>query len=116
MQDGSCPTDGSGTSGDEADALGDRWPERQRELRALGAALRELRARRGYSQESLGFRADVHPNYIGGIERGELNVTFRVLLKVTHGLHVPLSELIAMYERNRAAMGEVAAARERRSS
>ena len=73
------------------------------ELRALGAAVRELRARRGLSQEGLGFRADVHRNYIGGIERGELNITFRVLLKVVRGLNVPLSELVEMYERNRAA-------------
>jgi transcriptional regulator with XRE-family HTH domain len=74
-----------------------------RELRALGAAVRELRARRGFSQEALGFRGDIHRNYVGGIERGELNVTFRVLLKVARGLDVRLSELIEMYERNRAA-------------
>ncbi len=71
------------------------------ELRALGAAVRELRARRGFSQESLGFRGGLHRNYVGGIERGELNVTFRVLLKVVRGLNVPLSELVEMYERNR---------------
>jgi transcriptional regulator with XRE-family HTH domain len=116
MQDGSCPTDGSGTSDDRDDGPADRWPEQRRELLALGRALRELRARRGYSQESLGFRAELHRNYIGGIERGELNITFRVLLKITHALHVPLSELIAMYERNRTATGEVLVPRERRPS
>lgn len=71
------------------------------ELRALGAAVRELRARRGLSQEVLGYRAGIHRNYVGGIERGELNVTFRVLLKVARGLPVRLSELIGVYERNR---------------
>lgn len=113
MHLGSCPTDGSGTSGDDIDVPVDRWPERRRELLAPGGALRELRARRGYSQELLGFRAEVHRNYIGGIERGELKITFRVLLKIVDGLHVPLSELIAMYERNREAMGEAVAAPER---
>jgi ribosome-binding protein aMBF1 (putative translation factor) len=78
----------------------DDW-HRQVELRALGAAVRELRARRGLSQEALGFRAGVHRNYVGGIERGELNVTFRVLLKLARGLAVSLSELIGIYERNR---------------
>src|SRR5215218_234452 len=39
------------------------------ELRALGAAVRELRARRGFSQEELGFRGGLHRNYVGGIER-----------------------------------------------
>jgi transcriptional regulator with XRE-family HTH domain len=74
------------------------------DLRALGAAVRELRARRGFSQETLGERGGLHRNYVGGIERGELNITFRVLLKVTRGLDFPLSVVIAIYERNRAAM------------
>jgi DNA-binding XRE family transcriptional regulator len=73
------------------------------ELRALGAAVRELRARRGFSQERLGERGDLHRNYVGGIERGELNITFRVLLKLTRGLNVSLSELVEIYERNRMA-------------
>ncbi len=71
------------------------------ELRALGAAVREVRARRGLSQEELGFAGGLHRNYVGGIERGELNVTFRILLKVARGLNVPLSELVGLYERNR---------------
>jgi len=70
-------------------------------LRALGSAARELRARLGFSQESLGHRCGLHRNYVGSIERGEQNVTFRVLLKLVSGLGVPLSELVVMYERNR---------------
>ena len=67
--------------------------------RALGVAVRETRARRGLSQEELGFAARLHRNYIGAIERGEINPTFRILLKVTHGLQLPLSELIELTER-----------------
>ena len=52
----------------------------------LGRAVRELRARRGLSQEELGFRAGLHRNYVGAIERGEINPTFRVLLKLERGL------------------------------
>lgn len=37
---------------------------------ALGGAVRESRARRGLSQEELGFRAGLHRNYVGAIERG----------------------------------------------
>jgi transcriptional regulator with XRE-family HTH domain len=43
----------------------------------------------------------LHRNYVGAIERGEQNITFRILLKVVRGLNVPLSELVALYERNR---------------
>ena len=65
----------------------------------LGRAVRELRARRGLSQEELGFRAGLHRNYVGAIERGEINPTFRVLLKLETGLQLPLSEIIELWER-----------------
>jgi transcriptional regulator with XRE-family HTH domain len=69
-------------------------------LNALGAAVRELRARRGLSQEWLGYRAGLHRNYIGAIERGTINPTFRTLTYLMGGLVLPLSELVALYERN----------------
>jgi transcriptional regulator with XRE-family HTH domain len=68
-------------------------------LRALGAAVRELRARRGLSQDQLGRAGRTHRNYIGAIERGEINPTLRVLLRVSDGLGIPLSELVCVYER-----------------
>ena len=71
-----------------------------REHIALGRAVRELRARRGLSQEQLGFRSDLHRNYVGAIERGEINPTFRVLLKLERGLQLPLSEITQCYERH----------------
>lgn len=69
------------------------------DLHALGAAVRELRARRGLSQEWLGFKAELHRNYIGAIERGTINPTFRTLMRLADGLAVPLSELVEIYER-----------------
>jgi transcriptional regulator with XRE-family HTH domain len=73
-----------------------------REQRALGRAVREIRARRGLSQEALGFEAELHRNYVGAIERGAINPTLRTLLAVTAGLAVPMSELVAVYERQLA--------------
>jgi len=70
------------------------------DLHALGAAVRELRARRGLSQERLGFKAELHRNYVGAIERGTINPTFRTLMRLADGLAVSLSELVEMYERN----------------
>jgi transcriptional regulator with XRE-family HTH domain len=70
----------------------------------LGRAIRELRSRRAYTQEELGFRSGIHRNYVGALERGEVNATFRTLLTVTGGLDVPLSILVRLYERRR---GEV---------
>lgn len=80
-----------------------RWTSPQQ--RALGAAVRELRGRRGYSQEALGFRGDLHRNYVGAVERGEINPTLRVLLKLCDGLDVPLTELADIYQRQLATQG-----------
>jgi transcriptional regulator with XRE-family HTH domain len=70
------------------------------DLHALGAAVRESRARRGLSQEGLGVTASLHRNYVGAIERGIINPTFRTLAQVANGLGLPLSELVRLYERN----------------
>ena len=74
---------------------------RSRDHLVLGTAVRELRARQGISQEELGFRADLHRNYVGAIERSEINPTFRTLLAITRGLGEPLSALVLLYERRR---------------
>lgn len=71
---------------------------------ALGRAVRELRARRGLSQEELGFCSRLHRNYVGAIERGEINPTFRILIALAHGLAVPLSELLVVFERQFVAL------------
>jgi transcriptional regulator with XRE-family HTH domain len=76
------------------------WPVHSPDHDAFGRAVREVRARRGISQEELGFRATLHRNYIGAVERGEINPTFRTLLALTRGLALPLSELVQLYERN----------------
>lgn len=71
------------------------------EHEALGNTVREVRVRRRLSQEQLGFASGLHRNYVGAIERGEINPTFRVLLKLHAGLGFELSELFALYEQRR---------------
>ncbi len=75
------------------------WRPVPPEQRAFGRAVRELRARRWMSQEGLGFAAGLHRNYVGALERGETNPTFRTVLRLVRGLGVPLSELVTVYER-----------------
>jgi transcriptional regulator with XRE-family HTH domain len=65
---------------------------------ALGHAIRQLRLAAGISQEELADRGDMHRTYVGGIERGERNVSFRNLLKLADALDVRLSVLIELYE------------------
>ena len=67
---------------------------------ALGDALRELRTARELSQEELAFRAGLHRNYVGACERGEINLSFRVILQLASGLGVSLSEIVQHYEKH----------------
>lgn len=46
------------------------------------------------------FDAGVGDRYVCRVERGELNPSFALLLRVVRTLRVPLSELVALYERN----------------
>jgi transcriptional regulator with XRE-family HTH domain len=65
---------------------------------ALGRAIRERRLAVGLSQEELAERSGLHRTYVGGIERGERNVSFGNLLKLARALGVPLSELVGRAE------------------
>ena len=72
---------------------------RSPEHAALGRAIRERRLEVGISQEGLADRAGLHRTYVGGIERGERNVSFANLLKLTQALGVRPSALLARSER-----------------
>ncbi|HJT20310.1 MAG TPA: helix-turn-helix transcriptional regulator [Nitrospira sp.] len=54
----------------------------------FGAQVRKLRVKRGWSQEELAQRAGRHWTYIGGIERGERNVTLQVIADLARALGV----------------------------
>jgi transcriptional regulator with XRE-family HTH domain len=71
---------------------------RSPEHAALGRAIRELRRGVGISQEDLADRAGLHRTYVGGIERGERNVSFANLLRVANALGIRPSELLARSE------------------
>jgi len=60
----------------------------------FGQKIRERRMEIGLSQETLAEKAGLHRNYIGKMERGENNVTFLVLLKLSRALKLSPSELI----------------------
>jgi transcriptional regulator with XRE-family HTH domain len=79
----------------------DRGPPvtpRSPEHAALGRAIRELRAGVELSQEGLADRAGLHRTYVGGIERGERNVSYGNLLRIAAALGVRPSQLLARAE------------------
>lgn len=52
----------------------------------VGKTIRELRLARGWTQEELAERANLHSTYVGGIERGERNVSLDNLIKIARAL------------------------------
>ena len=65
---------------------------------AFGRAVRSVRLARGLSQEALAAHSGLHRTYIGGIERGERNLSYANLLRLARALDVSASELVARAE------------------
>ena len=57
----------------------------------FGERVREIRKKRGLSQEQLSFDADVHRTYIGMIERAERNITLVNIEKIANALEVSIN-------------------------
>ena len=69
-----------------------QYPE-ARELKNLGRAIRTARKVKGIAQEDLAHLADIDRSYFGAIERGEVNVTLMVVIRIASALNIPVSEL-----------------------
>jgi transcriptional regulator with XRE-family HTH domain len=59
----------------------------------FGRRVRALRLQRGYSQEAFADVADLDRTYIGGIERGERNVSLINIERLAKALRVPIAQL-----------------------
>ena len=64
-----------------------------REAKALGRRIRQLRDEKGWSQEVLAEKADLHRTYLAGIEAARRNPTLRNLAALARALGVPLGSL-----------------------
>ena len=65
---------------------------------AFGAAVRTARVERGWSQEDLGFEADLDRTYVSGIERGVRNPTLAIIWRLAKALGVKPSRLLVEAE------------------
>jgi transcriptional regulator with XRE-family HTH domain len=63
-------------------------------LNAFGSAVRARRLELSISQEGLADRSGLHRTYIGGVERGERNISLLNLLRLANALDYPASRLI----------------------
>lgn len=59
----------------------------------FGEQVRELRKGKGLSQEALALACELDRTYIGGVERGERNISLLNIYKIAGALGVPVKEL-----------------------
>lgn len=59
----------------------------------FGERVREIRKKKGLSQEELSFKADLHRTYIGMIERAEKNITLVNIEKIANALEISINDL-----------------------
>lgn len=62
-------------------------------LEELGVRIRARRKDLGWTQEELAANAGLDRSYVGGIERGERNITFTVLCDIASSLKWDVAKL-----------------------
>jgi transcriptional regulator with XRE-family HTH domain len=63
--------------------------------RAVGRNLRRIRKERGYSQEKFAEVIGLHRTYVGGLERGERNLTLKAVERIAHSVDVDVLSLLS---------------------
>ncbi len=61
---------------------------------SFGKQVRKLRLERDLSQEKLAELANLHRNYVGGVERGERNIAIINIVALAHALRVKPAKLL----------------------
>lgn len=67
-------------------------------------AINSERLKKGFSQKSFADHCGLHRTYMGGIERGERNLTIQTVLTVAKGLGMSLSDLFSGIEKQAEAV------------
>lgn len=62
-------------------------------LKALGQRIREKRKSLDWTQEALAAKSEIDRSYIGGVERGERNLTFTILCQICAALNCDVAAL-----------------------
>jgi len=61
----------------------------------FGARLRRLRQEKGFSQEALALSCELDRTYVGGVERGERNISLINIHKIARALGISAKELMS---------------------
>ena len=62
--------------------------------KSFGNRVRDLRLKQGLSQEVLAQKSGLHRTYIGGVERGERNISLVNIQKIANALNLSLTCIV----------------------
>ena len=65
-------------------------------IKSFGENLRNLRKSKGYSQETLAFKANIPLSQIGRIERGEINTTINTVYIISEALDIDIRSFFSI--------------------
>ena len=65
----------------------------------LGEDIKHFRKECGLSQEKLAELANLHRTYVGGVERGERNISLLNLVRLANALEVSVADLVEGVEK-----------------
>jgi transcriptional regulator with XRE-family HTH domain len=68
-------------------------PGKSSPLQILGQRIRDARKGRSLTQEELAYESDIDRSYIGGVERGERNLSFDKLCEIARALGCDVAAL-----------------------
>ncbi|CAB3688137.1 helix-turn-helix domain-containing protein [Trinickia soli] len=64
--------------------------------RLFAANMRRIRKAKQLTQENVAEAAELHPNYVSSVERGERNISICNIARIAKALGVPMAELVAV--------------------
>ena len=62
----------------------------------FAANMRRIRLEKKLTQEKVAEIAELHPNYISSVERGERNISICNIERIAHALEVPMTDLLSV--------------------
>ena len=75
---------------------GEKFQNQERRAQLLFAAnMRRIRLQKALTQEKIAEFAELHPNYISSVERGERNISIRNIDRIAGALGVEMLDLVA---------------------
>ena len=74
-------------------AAGSGKPPRSQVLGEFGTRVRACRVHQGLTQEQVGARTGLHWSFVGQVERGQVNISLRNMVRLAQGLGINLAQL-----------------------